>query len=108
MLKRNVEKGLKAGILYAAFFLAVWALAARLSMPTIPMLGGGEANVTSPNVTEYGWVVSDTPPKVAGAILKFDSALPSGTTIYLSVLNDSGEALASGSKTLTTSLKEGS
>ncbi len=105
---RNVKKGLKVGIIYAAFFVVVWTLAANLSLPPIPMLGGGEADVTSPGVTELDWVLtSDTPPKVSGATLKFDDDLASGTTIYLSVLNDAGTVLASGSKTLTSKLPEG-
>lgn len=107
MSKRNMKKGLKAGILYAAFFIAVWALAAELSLPTIPMLGGGEAEVAAPNVTQFHWVISDRPPKVAGAVLKFDGDLASGTTIYLSVLDDSSSVLASGTKTLTSDLPQG-
>ncbi|MEM3551080.1 MAG: hypothetical protein QXV01_08330, partial [Candidatus Bathyarchaeia archaeon] len=40
-------------------------------------------------------------------VLKFDGDLASGTTIYLSVLDDSSSVLASGTKTLTSDLPQG-
>jgi hypothetical protein len=104
----KTKRTIKAGLLYAVFFLAVWVLAANMSLPTIPNLGGGEGTVTSPgDVVSYTWVLSGTPTKVTGVTLKFSADLTSGTTIYITLLNGSDVALTSGSQTLTSTLSAG-
>jgi hypothetical protein len=97
-----------AALVYIAVFVAVYALAAQMNVPSIPSLGGGEGEVTAPaNVDSYSWVLEGTPVKVTGASLTFDEDLPSGTTIYLALLDDTDAVVASGSKVLTSELQEG-
>jgi hypothetical protein len=104
----KTKRTIKAGLLYAVFFLAVGVLAANMSLPTIPNLGGGEGTVTSlGDVVSYTWVLSGTPTKVTGVTLKFSADLTSGTTIYITLLNGSDVALTSGSQTLTSTLSAG-
>lgn len=108
-MNKRAIRTIKAGLLYAVFFLAVYAIAAQMTLPSIPSLGGGEGTVTSPgNVVSYTWVLSGTPVQVTGATLKFDSDLDSGTAIYVTLLGSDDSPLASGSTTLPSNLSAGS
>lgn len=96
-----------AALVYVAIFVTVYGLAAQMNVPSIPSLGGGEGEVTAPaNVDEYSWVLEGTPVKVTGASLSFDDDLPSGTTIYLVLLDDADTVVASGSKVLSQPLSK--
>jgi predicted NUDIX family NTP pyrophosphohydrolase len=97
-----------AALVYTAIFITIYALTAQMTVPSIPSLGGGEGTVVAPaNVDSYSWVLEGTPVKVTGATMTFDDDLPSGTKIYLALLDDADVVVASGSKTLTSELPEG-
>jgi hypothetical protein len=100
------RKATIAALTYIAIFVATYALAAQMNLPLLPSLGGGEGEVTAPaNVDSYSWVLDGTPVKVVGASLSFDAELESGTKIYLALLNDADEVVASGLKELTSTLQ---
>jgi len=96
-----------AALVYIAIFIAVYALAAQMILPPIPSLGGGEGEVTAPaDIESYAWILEGTPVKVTGACMTFFGDLPCGTRIYLALLDDADVVVASGSKVLTSDLRE--
>jgi len=105
-LRRNCASALAIGI---AIFFVSYALAAVMNIQGVTFLGGGEAEVTSPNVTGVSWIIERQGNRwmVAGVSLRFDSDLPSGSTIYVELIDSGGNAIASGSLTLTSDLPSG-
>jgi len=114
-MAKNRAKNLRilaaAGI-YLAAFLLTYTLAASMQLPTIPAIGGGEAEIVAPaNVTSITWVMSSSPPwKVVGVELTFDNYLPAGTGIFVEVYQKVGgsyQMVAYGSTTLNSDLAQG-
>jgi len=98
----------KTAVVAALIFVVTYALAATMEITGVGVLGGGEAEVTSPaNVDSVKWVFSapgGERRKVVGVSLSFDGNLNAGTTIYVELLDSSETVISEGSETLTSDL----
>ena len=107
-MNKKIFKSAKFMALYVAIFIGSLALAATMSVPTVPKLGGGTGTVTSPgNITNFTWTLTGSAVNVTGVSLKFDTALNSGGIIYVYMEDASGNVLATGSQTLASTLAVG-
>lgn len=90
--------------------LVTLVTAAQLQLPPIPMLGGGEVEVSSPAaVASIKWLTHyyGGIPKVDGVNVTFLGPLAGGTEIYADLLDSAGSSVASGSAILTSELPAG-
>lgn len=106
-MKVVLKRMTKIVLLYAAVFSVLYLLAANITGLNVPTLGGGQGTVSAPNVTNFVWQMSGTPVSVTGVSLKFDAIIPSGTTIYVYLMDSSDVILASGTSTLSAQLPIG-
>lgn len=106
VLSRSVAYALAVGLV---IFVVSYALAAVMNISGVTFLGGGEAAVSTPNVSGVSWVLQRQGNRwmVVGVSLTFDEDLPAGSTIYIDLLDSSSNTIASGSKTLQSSLPKG-
>ena len=105
-------RALAAAGAYLAVFLLTYTLAASMQLPTIPIIGGGEAEIGAPaDVESFRWVMSSSPPwKVVGVQLTFNGNLPAGTGIFVEVYQRIGgdySLVAYGNTTLNSDLEQG-
>ncbi|MEM0235158.1 hypothetical protein [Thermofilum sp.] len=103
---RNIAYVLTVGLVV---FIVSYALAVAMNISGVSFLGGGEANVSTPNVTSVSWVFQRHGNRwvVVGVSLTFDGDLPAGSTIYVDLLNSNDETIAYGSLTLSSNLPSG-
>jgi len=103
---RNIAYVLTVGLVV---FIVSYALAVAMNISGVSFLGGGEANVSAPNVTSVSWVFQRQGNRwvVVGVSLTFDDDLPAGSTIYVDLLNSNDETVAYGSLTLSSNLPSG-
>jgi len=103
----RMSKVVKLSVVYTLVFVAVFLVAAGISMPSIPKIGGGEGVVTSPgNVSAFTWELSGTPIQVTNVTLKFSLNQVVGTKIYVELL-DATTVIASGNQVLASELLAG-
>ncbi|MCS7114059.1 MAG: hypothetical protein RMJ15_08310 [Nitrososphaerota archaeon] len=84
-------------------FVATYTLAATMDPQTMGTLGGGEANVNhNLKVDVVKWVLDKVGNRimVTGAELSFNSDMPEGTSIYVELIDGTGNVIAHGQKTL--------
>jgi len=105
-LSKNIAHVLVAGLVV---FLVSYALAAYMEINNVTFLGGGEAEVSTPNVTGVSWVFQRQGNRwmVVGVRLTFSDDLPAGSTIYVELLDSNGDSIADGSLTLNEGLPRG-
>jgi len=102
------KTGFKFALVCMVVFSIVYLLAAEMTLPSIPTLGGGTGTVSSPgNVSAFTWTLSGSPTQVTGVSLTFDADLPIGAKIYIELLDSGSTVLATGTKTLTVLLPLG-
>jgi hypothetical protein len=94
-------------LFFLLFFTLIYVLAASMQLPSIPKLGGGEAEITSPTtVTHISWNIScyGGVPKVDGVWITCADLLPSGSEFYVDLFDNLDRAVASGTKILPSDL----
>ena len=107
---RNVKMrmGAKFALLYIFVFCVVYLLATEMTLPSIPMLGGGTGVVSSAsNVSTFTWQLSGSPLTVSGVSLTFEDDLASNTKIYVELVDTGNNVVANGNATLVSLLSAG-
>lgn len=105
-LRRSLVNVLTVGL--ALFFIS-YALATTMNISGVTFLGGVQSQVSAPNVSGVSWVLQRQGNRwmVVGVSLTFDQDLPAGSTIYIDLLDSSGNTIAYGSLTLSNSISKG-
>jgi hypothetical protein len=104
----KIKTSTKFALLYLFVFLTVYLLATEMTLPSIPMIGGGTGVVSSAsNVSTFTWQLSGSPLTVSGVSLTFENDLAANTKIYVELLDSNNNVVANGNITLASFLPAG-